>query len=304
MERKNSARLICFAAGLVFFTFFGIIPPASAQSPQHLQSFNISPLQKGDILLLAKKPEEALKVFSDLWLNEPQNSYAVRGIVRSYQALGKLPEAISRFNQYLEKDPQSSPAKYGVGYVFYLQGKYEESKKALNDALSLDRENALALNNLAAVLAELKDYANALPKVKEAINIAPKDLMYYRNLQMIYTSSGKPATFEEEYRQLLKENSLDKARGYGLILAQQLRQKGFKLYADGKIDEAAKTMGDMLVLYREINHEPGIVAGLFSLAVLYEEQGNMEEALEKYRGVLKINPQHIQAREKVRFLSK
>ena len=47
---------------------------------------------------------------------------------------------------------------------------------------------------------------------------------------------------------------------------------------------------------------PGIVAGLFSLAVLYEEQGKVELALEKYREVLKINPEHIQAREKSRSL--
>ena len=55
----------------------------------------------------------------------------------------------------------------------------------------------------------------------------------------------------------------------------------------------------MLDLYREVNHEPGIVAGLFSLAVLYEEQGKVDLALEKYQEVLKINPQHVQARQKL-----
>jgi len=52
-----------------------------------------------------------------------------------------------------------------------------------------------------------------------------------------------------------------------------------------------------------INTDSGIVAGLFSLAVLYEEQGKLELAFEKYREVLKINPQHIQAREKLRSLN-
>ncbi len=119
---------------------------------------------------------------------------------------------------------------------------------------------------------------------------------------MIYISSGKPDQFEEEYRHLLAEGFPAKAKRYGLILAQQLRQKSFKLYVDGKINETIKTIVDMLDIYREINHGPGIVAGLFSLAVLYEEQGKIELALEKYREVLKINPQHIQAREKSRSL--
>lgn len=268
-----------------------------------MQGFNISPLQKGNFLLLSKKPGEALKVFKNLWQQEPQNSYAVRGIVRSYQALEKLPDAVTFLTRYLEKNSQSSPAAYGLGYTFYLQGRFEDSRKVLNEALNYDRENTLALNNLAAVSAELKEYTSAIKTVKEAINIAPNELMFYRNLQMIYESSGKPGKFEEEYRDLLAQGSLAKAKGYGLVLAHQLRQKSFRLYADGKIEGTINTMSDMLDIYREIKHDPGIVAGLFSLAVLYEEQGKVELALEKYREVLKINPQHIQAREKSRSLA-
>jgi tetratricopeptide (TPR) repeat protein len=300
--KNNGASSFRFIIGLTLLISFGILQPTWSQSPQHLENFNISPLKKGEFLLLAKKPLEALKVFKSLWQQEPQNSYAVRGIVRSYRALDKLPEAVSFLSQYLGKHPQSSSAKYGLGYSFYLHEKLEESKRVLNEALDLDRGNALALNNLAAVLAELKEYESALKRVKEAINIAPNELMFYRNLQMIYASSGKPGKFEEEYRHLLIEGFSEKAKGYGLVLAQQLRQKSFKLYADGKIDEAIDTIAGMLDIYREINHEPGIVAGLFSLAVLYDEQGKVELALEKYREVLKINPQHIQAREKLRSL--
>ena len=255
--KKNGARSFRFTLVLTLITFFGMLQPAWAQSPQHLQSFNISPLQKGNFFLLAKRPGEALKVFNDLWQREPQNNYAVRGMVRSYQALEKLPEAVTLLNGYLEKHSQSSSAKYGLGYTLYLQGKFEASRRVLNEALSFDQKNALALNNLAAVLAELKEYADALKRVKEAIQIAPNELMFYRNLQMIYASSGNPGKFEEEYRHSLAKGFPEKAKGYGLVLAQQLRQKSFKLYADGKIDETLKTMKSMLDLYREINHDAG-----------------------------------------------
>ena len=300
--QKNFGNSFRFAIVLPLVLFFGILSPTWAQSPKHLQSFDISPLQKGEFFLLGKKPGEALKIFQDLWKKEPQNSYAVRGIVRSHQALKKLPEAVSFLNKYLEKNSQSSSATYGVGYAFYLQGRFEESRKALGESLNFDQENALALNNMAAVLIELKEYASALTQVKEAIRIAPNELMFYRNLQMIYVGAGNPEKFEKEYRHLRAEGFSAQAKRYGLVLAQQLRQKSFKLYANGKIDKTISTIVDMLDLYREINHKPGIVAGLFSLAVLYEEQGKVELALEKYQEVLKINPQHIQAREKLRSL--
>jgi len=301
--KNNYANSLGLTISLTLVLFFGILPLSRAQSPEHLQSFNISPLQKGDFFLLSKKPVEALKIFQDLWRREPQNSYAVRGIIRSHQALKKLPEAVFILNEYLEKHPQSSSASYGLGFTFYLQGKYEESRKVLNKALSFDRKNALALNTLAAVLVELQEYAEALTRVKKAIKIAPNELMFYRNLQMIYINSGNPGKFEIEYRRLLAEGSLAQVKGYGLVLAQQLRQKSFMLYVDGKIDETINTLLDMLKLYREINHEPGVVVGLFSLATLNEERGKIELALKYYREVLKINPQHIQAREKTRSLN-
>jgi len=301
--KKNYTSLFRFAIALILIVLFGILSPGWAQPPKHSQSFTISPLQKGDFFLFSKKPQEALKIFQDLWQSEPQNNYAVRGIVRSHQALDTLPEGVSSLNGYLEKHPQSSSASYGLGYIFYLQGKFKESEKVLNEALGFDPKNTLALNTLAAVLAELKDYANALKNVKEAISIDPDELIFYRNLQMIYASSGKPEKFEDDYRHLLADGFPKHAKPYGLILAQQLRQKSFKLYVDGKIDEAIMAMKAMLTLYREVNHKSGIVAGLFSLAVLYEEQGKVDLALEKYREVLKINPQHIQAREKLRTLS-
>ena len=287
---------------LIFLLLVWMPQFAWSQAPRHMQSFNISALQKGEFLLLSKKPGEALEVFKRIWKKEPHNSYAVRGIVRSYQSLGKLKEAATLLNNYLEQKPQSSSAAYGLGYVYYLQGKFKNSEQILKKAIEWNPKNALALNNWAAVLEAGKQYKEALKKVKEAIRVSPQERMFYRNLQMIYSSSGQPQEFEKEYRVLLAEKNISGAKGYGLVLAQLMRQKSFKFYVDGKINESIHAIQNMLKIYREIDHKPGIVAGLFSLAVLFEEQGKVGLAMEKYREVLKINPQHIQAREKVRSL--
>ena len=92
-----------------------------------------------------------------------------------------------------------------------------------------------------------------MKKVKEAINIAPGELMFYRNLQMIYSSAGQSDQFEKDYRHSFKEKDSAKTKGYGLVLAQQLRQKSFKLYADGKVDESIEAIIGMLGFYREID---------------------------------------------------
>lgn len=300
--KKKEARPRRWALSLALIACFACFQSSWAQTPEHPQSLKISPLQQGEILLLSKKPAEALKVYREIWRREPENNYAVRGIVRSHHAMNSLSDGVALLNKYLKEHPQSSAAAYGLGYAYYLQGQFGESRKILEEALKSDPKNSLALNNFAAVLAESRDFENALQKVKSAIEVNPEELMFYRNLQMIYADSGHPDKFENEFRYLLDKGFLIKAKRYGLVLAQQLRQKGFKLYVEGKIDDSIQVLMDMLGLYREIQHPPGIVAGLFSLAVLYEEQGKDQLALEKYREVLKINPQHIQAREKMRSL--
>ncbi len=286
-----------FYAGLLFQT-----PSLGAQTPRHLQDFQISPLQRGEFLLLSKKPGEALKIFQELWQKEPLNAYAVRGIVRSYKVLNQMPRAETLFKEYRQRNPRSSAAAYGLGYLYYLDKKYDRSRNALEEAVGLDPQNALALNNLAAVLVELNKKEEAVARVKEAIAVNPDELMFYRNLHMIYAQTNAPDKFVEEYRTSLKE-SLPQARNYGLVLAEKLRQKSFREYSDGKVDVTINTIVDMLQVYREIDHKPGIVSGLFSLAILYEEQGKRDLALEKHREVLKINPQHIQSREMLRRLA-
>lgn len=298
--RKNNWNFLRLT--LALFIVLTLISSASAQTLEHFMETDISPLRQGDFYLFSKKPEAALNVFKSLWTKEPQNNYAVRGIVRSYRALGKLPEAASFLKQTLEENTQSSAAAYGLGYTRYLQNRFEDSKGILLNSLRFNPANALALNNLGAVLVELKRYEDATKNVKEAIHRAPGELMFYRNLQLIYVRSGQADKFEEEYRQHLQTGPRNKAKGYGLVLAQQLRQKSFKLYADGKLDETLNAISGMLKVYQEINHPPGIVAGLFSLAILYEEQGALERAIEKYQEVLKINPRHLQAQEKLRLL--
>lgn len=287
----------------VFSALLAGPPPVVAQPQGHLKGFDLSPLRQGEFLLQSKQPEQALKVFKDLWENEPDHSYAVRGMVRAYQMLGQYPQAIAFFQDHLKSKPKSSPAAYALGYIDYLQGRYDAARGRLQEALEYDPDNALALNALAAALTELKDYRGALEQVRKAIDQVPAELMFYRNLKMIYSRSGMPQRFEEEYRQYLREGRPAKAFNYGMILAQQERQASFKYYVDGKMDETLTAIQRMLALYREIDHKPGIVAGLFSLAVLYEEQGKLDEALKAYEKVIKINPQHIQAQEKIRVLS-
>ena len=65
---------------------------------------------------------------------------------------------------------------------------------------------------------------------------------------------------------------------------------GFKLYSEGKIEKALDQFQEMVIIYRKINYPEGLVAGLFSLGLLYEEVGKLSEAQKYFEQASMLSP--------------
>jgi len=100
----------------------------------------------------------------------------------------------------------------------------------------------------------------------------------------------------------LKNDSKKLAWAYGKTLVRVIRQKAFRSYSEGDLDNAIFGFEDMLNIYQEIGDIKGQVPAFFSLGLLHEEKGNAQKAQDYFARVLAINPNHIQARDKVKNL--
>lgn len=293
-----------FRAGLVVLcsqilllsTLFAQPHPGSTEEP------NIPTGQLAEFFLFQKKYNEAIQSYTDLLEKRAGSSYDFRGLVRAYAGADRLADAEVYLKQYISAHPQSSPALYAYGFYFYLREQDVEAEDYLRKALQADSGNSLAMNNLGAVLARKKQFSEAVDSVKKAISLNPRELLFFQNLKMIYETMGLPARFLSEYREHLGDKEPLLAEGYGKTLAVSLRQEGFKLYSQERLGDAIDTFSQMLQIYREIKHKSGEVAALFSLGLLYEETGDLENAKRSYREVLEISPEHIQAKERVKQL--
>ncbi len=286
-----------------FFILVVFISSGAAQEPQHGSWAQLSDLQKGEMYLLRQKTDEAIRLFREFWEKNPDSNYAVRGLVRGYHAKNNLADGQAYLKDYITAHSDSSPAHYGMGFLLYLKNNHEEAQKYLKDALRFDPRNALALNALGASLIEVKKPEEAVDKVRQALTLHPQELMFYRNLKRIYDVQGKPEAFREEFDSLWSSGNKSVARNYGLVMAQTLRQESFKAYVDGDKKVTIQKMRSMLEIYQKIEHMPGVVAGHFSLGLLYEEEGDSERAKVQFQKVLDINPGHIQARKKIQEYS-
>jgi len=100
----------------------------------------------------------------------------------------------------------------------------------------------------------------------------------------------------------LKNDSKKLAWAYGKTLVRVIRQKAFLAYSKGKLDNAILGFEDMLKIYQDIGDVKGQVPAFFSLGLLNEEKGNIQKAQEYFAKVLAINPNHIQARDKIKIV--
>ncbi len=274
------------------------VVPSFSRPPDE---FKLTQRQQAEFFLVQKKFHEAIHLYTDLLEKEEGGNQDYRALIKAYEGAGRLADAELYIKNRIASPPESSPIFYAYGYCLYLLGRDAESEEYLGKALKVDPANSLALNNLGALLARRKAFAEAVEYVKKAISINPEELMFFQNLKSVYTGMGAPERFVDEYRDSLRESATSlKTAGYGKTIAVELRQKGFKLYNEQKMTDAIEMFSRLLIVYREIKHTPGIVATLFSLGLLYEEMGDSKLAQQYYRSLLKIRPNHIQAREKIK----
>jgi tetratricopeptide (TPR) repeat protein len=292
--------IVCFFTSLLLASLLMI----SQVIAQPHSKFDQEPTlkQKAEIYLYRNEFSESISYYKKAIEKDKTDAYLFRGLAQAFNRSGKANAGTDILNQYLQTSPPN--ALYGLGYLYYLMEEKEQSQTFLREAIKMNPQHTLAMNNLGAILSEENVFEEALSFVKRAISINPKEGMFYRNLQIIYYKMGKGDVFEREYEVALKDGLTDRAIGYGKAFATYLRQQGFKYFSEGKAERSVKAFEKIVEVYRAIKHPGGELAGLFGLGSLHEELGNEEKAFEIYREILKINPNHIQAKQKLESYNK
>ena len=273
---------------------------AHSQPLGHFDPSSLSPIQRGEFLLAQSLNSEALRLYQSLIVEGKGNGYAFRGLIRAYKSMDKLDEAEAWVKNFLADNPGSSPALYASGYVHYLKENMEKAEELFNRALEFNENNALALNNLGAILLSQKSYALAVDMVHEAIRVNPKEPMFFDNLRTIYKKIGDPSLILTDYNFYLEQEGVsDLVRGYGMAVGRSMRQASFRLYNEGRLDKAILKWVEIEKVYKNINHQHGLVPVYFSLGLLYEENCDSHNAKKYFNRVLILNPLHIQAKERL-----
>ncbi len=286
------------------FCFYSVflllmLGPVNTESQPHPDtgSFQLPAKAKADAYIAQGKFKEALEIYKSVLEGETERGYIFRNMVKAWSAIEALDEAERFLNEYRQSHEKSSAVWYALGYLNYIKNEDAKAAELFKRATELDPQNGLAWNNWAASLVNGKHFQDALVKARTAIRSNPKELMFFFNLKKIFEKMGEEQWFEEEYENSLKEGR--ESWGYGKVLARSLRQNAFSDYDKGDLAGAIGSFKKMLKIYQQIDDVNGQVPALFSLGLLHEESGKAQKGQEYFKRVLSINPNHIQAREKI-----
>ena len=249
--------------------------------PKHVDArVNLGKLleQEGDFEGAAAALKEALAL-----ADQRADLYVMLG--QDQRRTEKYSEAIQSFRRALELDPQVPGAHYGLGMTLRSLGDVPAAGSEFELALKLNPDDALAHYQLGRFMILQKELLEAARHLEESVRLKPDLADAYAKLGVVYKSLGKNEQAEKAFRTAVRLNPQMEKAAYGLA---QLLQ------AEGKTAEAQKAFEQV----RELKANSSALADASSLnatGVVRMNSGELDEALEKFRAALTLDPTYAAA---------
>ena len=208
----------------------------------------------------------------------------------SYLEQRNLPMAMRELAKASELDPGNAEIEMTLGLAYQARGDLKKAEEHLRKAIDTKPDFADARNNLGIVLAERKQWNEAIREFEAAA----ANVMYttperaYFNLGEAYRSKGDPANAEGAYRRALRANELY-APAYTALSSI--------LVGQGKSSDAAS------ILTRCVEVLPGYAPCWMDLGRAYLRLSRPAEALRAFDNVLAVSSDAEERKQAAGYVS-
>jgi tetratricopeptide (TPR) repeat protein len=296
---------------------------------------NESGLEQGIRLFDEQKYDEAKKIFEQIVHENPKNSEAFGYIGQIYLIKGDYDNSIDWYKKAVELDAQNSQYHFRLGQAYGIKAQKASIFKKAGAAKNVKKEFAKAVKfdslNIGARFGlmqfylmapgimggdkdEAKKQAGKIQKInqaeghlafgvfyereknfekaeieyKQAIDAAPENLRFKYNLARVYADQKKWDQAFEIYEQILKKNREELNAWY---------QIGRLASNSGENLERGKECLKEFIQAKINNNETNVSWAHYRLGLIFEKEGNKDEAKKEYKIAMKINPDHKQAKK-------
>ena len=220
-------------AGILFAATLGLAtaPAATKADPPAAKApAAVDPVEAEFQRLMAQ--DDAAHEEIDKWMKE-NGAFAKQGAGLSEAVLSlkieqRLQPVKQAYEEFLQRHPKHARAHLAFGSFLNDQGEETDARKEWETARTLDPKNPAAYNNLANSYGQTGPVERAFELYKQAIELNPKQAIYYHNLGAVIVLHRKAAA--EHYKiteQQVLRNALELYR-----LAEQFDPANFQLATD------------------------------------------------------------------------
>jgi type IV pilus biogenesis/stability protein PilW len=194
----------------------------------------------------------------------------------TYLQQENIPMAMRELHRASELDPSNPEVYMMLGMAYRARGDQKKAEEYLREAIDKNPDYADAHNNLGIVLADRKEWEEAIREFRKAyenVQYQTPERAFYNSAEA-YRHKGDAAKAEEQYRQALRLNP-----GYGpacTTLAEMLS-------GQGRQQDAEKT------LTRCLQAIPDYAEGWMQLGRMYVAMKRPKEAIGAFKNVLSVS---------------
>ena len=218
------------------------LKPAAAANPGNTELH----LVLAQSCLWARQYACALDEFKQILQTDPDSAPAHVLTGEALDGLGKTPEAIAEFQAAAQSAPREPNVHFGLGFLYWKSHQYDDAKREFEAELALDPGHAQALAylgdiemkanhpddavsylrksiqlksdiriaaiDLGVVLAQKKQYSDAVASFQHAVALDPAEPDAHYRLAHVYQEMGKAVESQKEFAKVreLREKA-DKA---------------------------------------------------------------------------------------------
>jgi len=205
--------------------------------------------------------------------------------------------SLSLWEDTLAKYPNSSPANVNLSVLYIKLGRYKEAQELCVNAIKELPYDYLAISNLALAQMMMEQYDNAIHNYKQALKLKHDLSKAKLGLANAYWKKRDFINVYQVYKNITTSCNVNRAR-YGALIYYRLGFSAWKL----------NKKGQALIYYKKASALPScppIV--LKDLADAYTSMGEVSEALECYKRVLKTEADKklkSYAKDRIKILSR
>jgi tetratricopeptide (TPR) repeat protein/DNA-binding winged helix-turn-helix (wHTH) protein len=234
------------------------------------------------------KYDEAIAMHQRYVALAPREPNAHDSLGMSYQQSGRHDQAVAEYTEALALNPEFEPAIIHLGDVYFQQGRYQEAIRQYQRYIQVTRSDlarALGYSSIAHVYRRKGD-------IQRAEQAAMQEMKYEKgavwNTLVLALEQGDRARVEQSKRKLFERLPYPQ-RGARHDLRSYDYFRGYLALKGGRAAEAIAHFQEAL---RHLPPTSGIDLYEDCLANAYLEVGRLDEAINEYQRVLRLNPRY------------